>query len=236
MRDTQQSADLSTFRMRRRTPGSFLLVPCPRQGNPLPRPTGGRCRRHPDRMSSGGSHPRATLAHVVRVARLGRACRDPASQRASRLAPAMAERCRLQLHHPRFPCGNDQRQQAPSESQALASSCSSACTAEAGRTQTMCSRTRVDLSSGHGERSRAMRFLHGTTPLSEGSLPQNQQPSTSDAVTSADVPAAESAAPTEEVLPEESSAETKPPASPGLPIAPAELDISDWEIAGPDLG
>ena len=28
-------ADISTFRLRRRTPGSFLLVPCPKQGRSI---------------------------------------------------------------------------------------------------------------------------------------------------------------------------------------------------------
>ena len=31
MSDANQRADLSTFRLRRRTPGSFVLVPCPKQ-------------------------------------------------------------------------------------------------------------------------------------------------------------------------------------------------------------
>ena len=35
MPDTQQPAKQSTFRLRRRTPGSFLLVPCPKQGRSI---------------------------------------------------------------------------------------------------------------------------------------------------------------------------------------------------------
>ena len=35
MSDANQRADLSTFRLRRRTPGSFVLVPCPKQGRSI---------------------------------------------------------------------------------------------------------------------------------------------------------------------------------------------------------
>jgi hypothetical protein len=35
MTHPNHSADLSTFRLRRRTPGSFLLVPCPKQGRSI---------------------------------------------------------------------------------------------------------------------------------------------------------------------------------------------------------
>jgi hypothetical protein len=35
MPDSNRPADLSTFRLRRRTPGSFLLVPCPKQGRSI---------------------------------------------------------------------------------------------------------------------------------------------------------------------------------------------------------
>ena len=35
MPDTHQPAKQSTFRLRRRTPGSFLLVPCPKQGRSI---------------------------------------------------------------------------------------------------------------------------------------------------------------------------------------------------------
>ena len=35
MPNANQPADVSTFRLRRRTPGSFLLVPCPRQGRSI---------------------------------------------------------------------------------------------------------------------------------------------------------------------------------------------------------
>ena len=35
MPDTHQPAEQSTFRLRRRTPGSFLLVPCPKQGRSI---------------------------------------------------------------------------------------------------------------------------------------------------------------------------------------------------------
>jgi hypothetical protein len=33
--DIQHPADISTFKLRRRTPGSFLMVPCPRQGRSI---------------------------------------------------------------------------------------------------------------------------------------------------------------------------------------------------------
>ncbi len=35
MPDSNRPADISTFRLRRRTPGSFLLVPCPKQGRSI---------------------------------------------------------------------------------------------------------------------------------------------------------------------------------------------------------
>ncbi len=35
MPDAKQPAGISTFRLRRRTPGSFLLVPCPKQGRSI---------------------------------------------------------------------------------------------------------------------------------------------------------------------------------------------------------
>jgi hypothetical protein len=35
MSDANRPADISTFRLRRRTPGSFVLVPCPRQGRSI---------------------------------------------------------------------------------------------------------------------------------------------------------------------------------------------------------
>jgi hypothetical protein len=35
MPDSNRPADISTFSLRRRTPGSFLLVPCPRQGRSI---------------------------------------------------------------------------------------------------------------------------------------------------------------------------------------------------------
>jgi hypothetical protein len=35
MPDTHRPAEQSTFRLRRRTPGSFLLVPCPKQGRSI---------------------------------------------------------------------------------------------------------------------------------------------------------------------------------------------------------
>ena len=35
MPDSNNPADISTFRLRRRTPGSFLLVPCPKQGRSI---------------------------------------------------------------------------------------------------------------------------------------------------------------------------------------------------------
>ena len=35
MADAHQPAGLSTFRLRRQTPGSFLLVPCPKQGRSI---------------------------------------------------------------------------------------------------------------------------------------------------------------------------------------------------------
>ena len=35
MPDSNRPSDLSTFRLRRRTPGSFLLVPCQKQGRSI---------------------------------------------------------------------------------------------------------------------------------------------------------------------------------------------------------
>ena len=35
MTQSSHASGLSTFRLRRRTPGSFLLVPCPRQGRSI---------------------------------------------------------------------------------------------------------------------------------------------------------------------------------------------------------
>ena len=81
------SSGLSTFRLRRRTPGSFLLVPSPRQGRSI------RCQgqlegggRYSRRMPAGGSHPRAAFGDLVRVARYERTFRDPNPRRPSGLS------------------------------------------------------------------------------------------------------------------------------------------------------
>jgi putative transposase len=77
-------------------------------------------------------------------------------------------------------------------------------------------------------RSRAMRYLHGTTSLSQqvaGS--QTDDPATtgsSQELPTPAVPSATGASPTEE----ETLVET------GLPPNPDDIDVSDWEVASPD--
>jgi hypothetical protein len=77
-------------------------------------------------------------------------------------------------------------------------------------------------------RSRAMRYLHGTTSLSQevgGS--QTDAPAiagSSQELSPPAVPSATGVSPTEE----ESPVET------GLPPNPDDIDVSDWEVASPD--
>jgi hypothetical protein len=55
---TQPSTDLSTFRLRRRTPGSFILVPCPQEGRSL------RCQGH---LEADAGLILSACAQVIRV-------------------------------------------------------------------------------------------------------------------------------------------------------------------------
>ena len=92
MPDSNRPADLSTFRLRRRTPGSFLLVPCPKQGRSI------RCQGQLEAAAAVilvacpqvAPHPRATLGDLVRVAGRGGSFRDPTPRRPSRLASPAA--------------------------------------------------------------------------------------------------------------------------------------------------
>ena len=58
MSDANQRADLSTFRLRRRTPGSFVLVPCPKQGRSI------RCQ---GQLEAAAAVILASCPRVVRI-------------------------------------------------------------------------------------------------------------------------------------------------------------------------
>src|SRR5262249_931156 len=58
MSTSRDPADLSTFRLRRRTPGPFILVPCPAEGRSI------RCQGHLE------ADPALTLSACPRLARL----------------------------------------------------------------------------------------------------------------------------------------------------------------------
>jgi len=81
-------------------------------------------------------------------------------------------------------------------------------------------------------RVRAMRYLQGTTPLSQ-QAEQSEVQVPSPAATAAEEAPPATTQPTEEAAPVESPVEGEPSADPVLPVSPEDIDVSDWEVTSP---
>ncbi len=81
-------------------------------------------------------------------------------------------------------------------------------------------------------RSRAMRYVHSTRPLSEESAENPQQDSPPGSVSADRAPPAPSPA---DVTSDEPLDKQEHSAGAEPPLSPSDLDVSDWEVASPDL-